>query len=90
MTIDARSVGVNHLDDATRLLAVVELELETKGYHTPLVKAALARARGMAQCKARPISPNIRDKAFYDLLVDELRDVETWIHQQQQSVVSQQ
>lgn len=82
MAIEARTTSC--LEEATRMLAVLQLELEHKGYPTAIVAAALSRARGMAHKKAMPISPDIRERAFLDLLLHELKGVEAWIRQEQQ------
>lgn len=82
MAIAPRVSVDSPLDRATSLLAIVQLELESKGYPSNLVAVALARARGMAEYKSEPISPDIRGRAFLDLLSDELRGVEPWLRGQ--------
>lgn len=67
------------LDRATSLLAVMQLELESRGYPPNLVAAALSRARGTAEYKSEPISADIRLRAFLDLLHAELKGVESWL-----------
>ena len=67
------------LERATTLIAQERLRLESLGHHPPLVVAALKRAQRSAQKKAEPISPAIREQAFYDLLTHELQDVESWM-----------
>ena len=70
------------LEAATRMIAATQLELETKGFAPSLVRAAIERARGVAQYKAQPISAAIQGQAFLDLLRDELTKAEDWVQRQ--------
>ena len=83
MAIAPRALVESPLNRATSLLAIMQLELETKGYPSNLVAIALSRARGTAEYKSQPISPEIRGRAFLDLLWDELKGVEPWMQAQQ-------
>lgn len=70
------------LEEATRCLSLTQLELEAKGYPPGIARAAVMRARGIAEYKTRDISPSIREQAFLDILVAELRKAETWTVQE--------
>ncbi len=64
---------------ATQLMAAVQLELESRGYPPMVVEAAIARARGMAYYRTKPLSDSIRAQGFYDVLTHELYKAEDWI-----------
>ena len=53
--------------------------LVAKGYHPPLVDAAIARARGMASFHTRELSPPLRDQAYLEILPKELHRAEDWL-----------
>ncbi len=86
MTMAIASVESGFLDRALSVAVVRELELEAKGYPHQLVSAAISRATGAARKKAQPLSPSIREQAYYEFLVDELKHVEEWIGRLQNSV----
>ncbi len=67
------------LERAAALLAQKQVEYSAKGYPAGAVRGALERARGAAEAKSEPISPAIREQAFYDILVGELRQAEGWM-----------
>lgn len=67
------------LEAATRMIAATQLELESKGYPPPLVRAAVERARGTAEYKAEHISAAIQGQAFLDILRYELTKTEDWV-----------
>lgn len=75
--------GPDYLEAATLAQAAAEVELEAKGYASGLVRAALARARGAAEYKVKPISPDIRPRAFYDILGSEITKAENWLLREQ-------
>jgi len=64
---------------ATQLMAAVTLDLEGRGYPPMVVEAAVARARGMAYYKTKPLSESIKAQGFYDVLVVELYKAEDWL-----------
>lgn len=77
------------LETATRMIAATQFELEAKGYPPSLASMAVERARGIAQYKSEPISPEIRGRAFLDLLGHELRKTEDWTLRQQRFLDSE-
>jgi hypothetical protein len=88
MIMPIMSIELGFLDRALSVAAVRELELEAKGFPPQLVRAAISRATGAARRKAEPLSPSIREQAYYEFLVDELKHVEDWITRLQNSVGS--
>jgi hypothetical protein len=73
---------IDPLIQAALLLSKLQLQLEQAGYTRRLVKAAIDRARGSAQYKVRAIRPSIQSEAFYDVLLGEVQNLETWIGQE--------
>lgn len=71
------------LAEATQLMLAYELELEAKGYTTPLARAAVERARQMALYRVKSVRPELRTMAFLDTLQAELRSVEDWCKAEQ-------
>jgi len=55
-----------------------ELELNAKGYPQGMIRAAMSRARGAAQTRAKMLSEPIQEQGFYDLLRWELNKAEDW------------
>lgn len=76
------------LDDATALAERTRVELEAKGYSPPLARAAVERARKTAFQRSQPISVDIRERAYYDLVVYELQHAEEWIQKVVQGMTS--
>ncbi len=67
------------LHQATALIERTRIELEAKGYPPGAVGHALERAREAAQKKVEPISEDIRERAFTDVLRVELTQAENWL-----------
>jgi len=72
----------------TRLLYDTQLQLEAEGYHPPLVRAGIDRARGMAASNARGIRPERYGAAFVDLLAFELARVKDWLDRELEGMTS--
>jgi hypothetical protein len=61
-----------------RLLAA-ELELQAKGYPQPAAQTATKRALKYARSMSGVFGPEIRERAFRELLEDQLRSSEAWL-----------
>lgn len=68
------------LEEATRRMAGVMAELEAKGYHQGLIRAAVSRAVGVATWKIADITEEgLRQQAYLDILTAELSRAEEWV-----------
>ena len=72
------TTDTNHLELASQAMMARETELIAKGFSERLARNAVERARGIAMYKSTEISPEIRQRAFYDILLAELLTAEVW------------
>ena len=68
----------DYLELSLQAMMAKETELVAKGFHEGLARNAVERARGVAEYKSSAISPEIRQRAFYDILQSELMTAEVW------------
>lgn len=70
-------MGAN--EHAIALCAQTRMQYELAGFPPTVVQAAIKRAMRTAEEKARPISDDIRDRAYLDLLAHELANIKPWL-----------
>ena len=78
----ANGQGATYLVQATQMVATTELLLRARGYHPELVRRGISRAYGIAEFKARPLSAELKGRAFLEFLADEFSHVERWMDKQ--------
>lgn len=66
------------LERAAGLMADEHFRLTSLGLPSAAVSAGLERARGTATFRTKPLSADIRDRAFLEILVHEISKVEAW------------
>lgn len=71
------------LDEATRLLALAEVEYEAKGYPPALSRFAVSRAQSTALYRVADVPANVRQQAYLGTLRAELQNAEKWLRGQQ-------
>lgn len=70
------------LEEATKVMASAEMELEAKGLPSALARIAVSRAQNIAQHRVSAVSLEIRPQAFLDTLRVELVESEEWAQRQ--------
>jgi len=72
------TTDIDYLELSSQAMMAKETELIAKGFSERLARNAVERARGIAMYKSTEISPEIRQRAFYDILLAELLAAEIW------------
>lgn len=65
--------------DIVSLITLKNIELETKGFTSEQASAAVKRARKWAQSLALKVSPQSRDRVFFELFQASLNECEAWL-----------